>query len=190
MNRSRLVGAAFGVALAAASLAGCARRPSRATVVPTPEVRVEAADAADWQRLEETARWERSGRLVDAKQSYEDIAAASPHGAVVRTALLRAALIQLMLRDDLPEGQRMLRAARALYPAGDEPSALTVAMRLVERLIAAERTTAAAAREAAVRDDELRTLRRNAAALQQLLDKRDDALRKAAQAAVGGAPVR
>jgi hypothetical protein len=181
MSRVRSVAAAFSVALVACSLTACAGRSPRAPHTK----RVEPTELGERRRLDEAAVSLRAGRLTDALTAYRDVAAQSGRAAVVREALLQAALIQLMLHDDMPEAQRMLRQARALHPAGQEPSALTATMRLLERLMAAERAAAAAARTSVALDDELRAARRTMAALKQQLDKRDDALKKAAQAAVG-----
>lgn len=183
MARVRSVAAAFSVALIASSLIACAGRTPRAR----PSAQVEPTELRDRRRLDEAAAGQRAGRLAGALEAYRDVAAESGHVAVVREALLQAALIQLMLHDDLPEAQQMLREARALHPAGEEPSALTATMRLVERLIATEAAASSAARERAALDDELRTARRTMTALKQQLEKREDALKKAAQAAVGSA---
>jgi hypothetical protein len=183
MGRVRSVAALLGVALVASSVSACAGRTPRAR----PPAHVEPSDLQDRRRLDEADAGRRAGRLGAALEAYRDVAAASAHVAVVREALLQAALIELMLHDDLPKAQRMLREARALHPAGQEPSSLTATMRLVERLIAAQGAVASATRERAALDDELRSTRRAMTALKQQLEKREDALKKAAQAAVGPA---
>lgn len=183
MDRVRSVAAAVGAALVASSLTACA---GRAPVV-RPSPHVERTEPRDRARLDEAAARRRVGRLADALQAYRDVAAESGHVAVAREAFLEAALIHLTLHDDLPEAQRLLRQARTLHPAGQEPATLTATMRLVERVLAAEGAASAAARERATLDDELRAARRTLTALKQQLEKREDALKKAAQAAVGPA---
>lgn len=183
MRGVRPIVSALSVVLMASSLTACAGRTTRAR----PSAHVEPTELRDRRRLDEIAAGQRAGRLTDALKAYRDVAAESRHAAVVREALLQAALTRLMLYDDLPEAQQMLREARTLHPAGEEPSALMATMRLVERLIAAEGAASSSARERAALHDELRTARRTMAALKQQLEKRDDALKKAAQAAVGPA---
>lgn len=109
-----------------------------------------------------------------------------------REAILEAGLKRLRGDadgTDVSGGAQLLRRARELYASEQEPLVLGATLALIDRLEASERglaeSAAAASRDSAARAEEIRTLRRTIAGLRQQIDKRDEALRKAAVAALG-----
>ncbi|WP_239492550.1 hypothetical protein [Luteitalea sp. TBR-22] len=166
--------------------AGCAGRGSNARpAVVGPEVRE--------QRLMEAAgRAEHEGRHAAALETYLQVAGSSARVDVSREAYLRAGLLRLggdSGARDVVEAARLLRESRAGFQDAQEPLILTATLVLLDRLAKVEQDAAAAAalaaRDAARRDDDARELRRTVAMLRHQLEKRDEALRKAAAAAVG-----
>lgn len=139
--------------------------------------------------LADAARAEQAGRRAEALAAYLEVAHGTGRVAEAREALLRAGLLRVAA-DDVVGGARLVREAAALHPAGLEPLELVAVQALLARLDTAERGAAVRARDVTAREEELRALRRTVATLRTQLEKRGEALRKAAEAAVGDAPPR
>lgn len=146
----------------------------------------------DRRLMDEAARAGREGRTTEALDKYLQVAGSSGVAAVSREAYLQAGLLRLRSDAalvDVSEATRLLRESRTRFEGSAEPLVLTATLAVLERLERAERAAdqarGLADREAARRDEDARASRRTIAALRQQLEKRDEALRKAAEAAVG-----
>lgn len=152
----------------------------------------EGPPARDRRLMDEAARAGLEGRTTEALDKYLEVAGSSGVAALSREAYLQAGLLRLRddaVLQDISEATRLLRESRTRFDGATEPLVLTATLAVLERLERAERAAdqarGLADREAARRDEDARALRRTIAALRQQLDKRDEALRKAAEAAVG-----
>lgn len=142
--------------------------------------------------MDEAARAGREGRTMEALDKYLEVAGSSRVPALSREAYLQAGLLRLCGDEelvDVAEATRLLRKGRTQFEGSTEPLALTATLTVLERLERAEQAADAARAlanlEAARRDEDARSLRRTISTLRQQLEKRDEALRKAAEAAVG-----
>jgi hypothetical protein len=185
MHAPRFMGP-FLVVLALTS--GCASR----TRVGKPVT--EAPEDRHRRVMDEASRAVREGRPAEGLGKYVEVATTSAVADVSRQAYLQAALLRLagdVTIADIGEAARLLRECRTRFGAADEPLALTATLTVLAQLEIAEQAVeaaaATAAREAAQRDEDVRALRRSVASLRQQLEKRDEALRKAAEAVVGPA---
>ena len=162
--------------------AACASGTRLTPVTENPQVRLR-------RTMDEAALALREGRTRDALDKYLEVARSPGVSPLSREACLQAGLLRLggdASIVDFADAARLLRESRTRYERADEPLALTAALAALERLDDTEQEAAAAAlREAARRDEEARGLRRTVASLRQQLEKRNEALRKAAEAAVG-----
>lgn len=165
--------------------AGCASGTRVKPVTEAPQSR--------YRRLmDEAARARREGRTAEALDKYLDVAGSSGMPELVRDAYLQAGLLRLggdVAVVDVPEATRLLRECRTRFEGVAEPLELTATLTALDRLErvqqAANEAAATASREAARRDEDARAMRRTIGALRQQVEKRDEALRKAAEAAVG-----
>jgi hypothetical protein len=153
--------------------------------------------SAQYRRmLDAAASARREGRVEDAIHAYEAVARAAGEPSLVRTASLQAGLLRVAAEPpvrDLAAARSWLQQARAMYASPEVPPlALRAVLPLLARLETAEHLArsagTASARAIADRDQEIRSLRRTVAMLQQQVQKKDEALKKAAEAAVGPAP--
>ncbi|AMY08481.1 hypothetical protein LuPra_01681 [Luteitalea pratensis] len=145
--------------------------------------------------MEEAARAGREGRTGEALDKYLEVAGTSGVPELSREAYLQAGLLRLgggVVLVDVAEATRLLRECRTRFEGAAEPLVLTATLATLDRLESVEQAADAAAaiatREAVRRDEDARALRRTVSSLRQQLEKRDEALRKAAQAAVGPQP--
>ena len=142
--------------------------------------------------MDEAARAGREGRTAEALDKYMEVAGASGLADLSREAYLQAGLLRLagdVAVVDLAEATRLLRECRTRFEGSSEPLALTATLATLARLERVEQDAGAAAaianRDAARREEDARAMRRTITTLRQQVEKRDEALRKAAEAAVG-----
>ena len=142
--------------------------------------------------MDEAARAGRDGRTAEALDKYLEVAGSSGFPELAREAYLQAGLLRLggdAALVDVGEATRLLRECRTRFEGSAEPLALTATLAALEKLEqveqAADAAVAIANREAARREEDARAQRRTINSLRQQLVKRDEALRKAAEAAVG-----
>jgi hypothetical protein len=175
------------VVLAAVLVAGCAGK--RATPI-------EHAPTRDQRLMHSAGMAQREGRRPEALALYEDVTATSRAPEVAREAWLAIGLLHLndATNADMSKAEAALRAARSLYEARDEPPVLTALLVLLDSLRDARGAAATARllhdRDLAARDEDLRIVRRTLAQLRLDIEKRDVALKKAAEAAIGRAAPR
>ena len=122
---------------------------------------------------------------------YDAVARTSGEPALVRAALLNAGLLRVAdpSRRDVQAARTLLQQAQAMYvppetPPAALPAVLSLLVQVQEVARASSAAEATAARELAERDQEIRTLRRTVTALRQQVQRQEDALKKAAEAAV------
>ena len=165
--------------------AGCASGTRVKPVTEAPQSR--------YRRLmDEAERASREGRTAEALDKYLVVAGSSGLPDLSREAYLQAGLLRLggdAAVVDVTEAIRLLRECRVRFEGTAEPLELRATLAALDRMErveqAANEAAATAGREAARRDEETRALRRTVNSLRQQVEKRDEALRKAAEAAVG-----
>jgi len=164
---------------------GCASAPGVRPVTEGPKVRY-------GRLLDGAARAEREGRSAEALDQYLEVAESSGIADLSREAYLQAGLLRLgggAAVVDVAEATRLLRECRTRFAGVAEPLVLKATLAALDELERGHQAAAAAAapadREVARRDEDARALRRTIGSLRQQLESRDQALRKAAEAAVG-----
>jgi hypothetical protein len=168
--------------LPAVLIAGCASRAG------TP---VERAPTRDARLMHSAETAQREGRRPEALALYENVTATSGAPEVARQAWLAIGLLHLgdATNADMSKAEAALRAARSLYEAREEPPVLTALLAMLDTLRDVRGAAATARllheRDLAARDEDLRVVRRSIAQLRHEIEKRDAALKKAAEAAIG-----